>query len=310
MFFNRFKKICCGFHSPLSDEVRHVRDRVEALISEQTKLHSFTTQHLVSQMEALTSEHMRLHTFTTERLTTQVDLLNMHIHGLKGQLFHVNAPIHATSFNGQYSKHGIFSDLRNTFDFGAFVETGTYLGKTTLFLSHFNKPVYTVEFNSRFYEQTKETFKTVPNILSELGDSPDFLTRLVTRGNLPKDKPVFFYLDAHWEDHLPLREELAIIATHHPNAIVMIDDFKIDDDSGYGYDSYENNQEVSLTFLRREVCEGKWSVFFPVMPSVKDHMTNDILNPRGTAVLACDPSLVATLQGLTSSLRQIKVTTS
>jgi hypothetical protein len=49
---------------------------------------------------------------------------------------------------------------------------------------------------------------------------------------------VFFHLDAHWEGDLPLQEEIEIILGRFPNFLIMIDDFRVPGDSGYGFDDY------------------------------------------------------------------------
>jgi hypothetical protein len=42
-----------------------------------------------------------------------------------------------------------------------------------------------------------------------------------------RNHSLFVYLDAHWNDDLPLAEELEIVFGACPNAIVMIDDFNV-----------------------------------------------------------------------------------
>jgi hypothetical protein len=83
----------------------------------------------------------------------------------------------------------------------------------------------------------------------------------------------------------------------------MIDDFKVEDDVGYGYDSYDGGQEITLAYLHEELRNHGWQVFFPALPSIHDHMLTDILPPRGTAVVAREPKIVSTLRQL-QSLRQ------
>ena len=49
-------------------------------------------------------------------------------------------------------------------------------------------------------------------------------------------RTLYFYLDAHRNDDLPLAEELDFIFSACPNAVVMIDDFQVPDDPGCGYE--------------------------------------------------------------------------
>ena len=57
----------------------------------------------------------------------------------------------------------------------------------------------------------------------------------------------FIYLDAHWNDDLPLPEEIDIIAKDLRNFFIFVDDFQ-QPDAGYGFDRYENGNELTLDF--------------------------------------------------------------
>jgi hypothetical protein len=48
-----------------------------------------------------------------------------------------------------------------------------------------------------------------------------------------RDSPLFFYLDAHWNEDLPLAEEIDLIFSRSPCAVVMIDDFEVPGDPGF-----------------------------------------------------------------------------
>tara|TARA_B100000902_G_C27320681_1_gene924226 strand:+ start:2325 stop:4520 length:2196 start_codon:yes stop_codon:yes gene_type:complete len=86
-------------------------------------------------------------------------------------------------------------------DYTTAVETGTYLGATTEYLSrHFNR-VHTIELDEGLYNAaSNEVFKNNKNITCHLGDSASVLKNgLIEELNNSKlDKKVFFFLDAHW----------------------------------------------------------------------------------------------------------------
>jgi hypothetical protein len=271
-------------------EIARLRDEIVYLHDKSAK-----------ELDQLRDELSRLHNLVTARLVTQLEYLNREIYFWKRGLYHSNATQDEQAFNGQFSKHRIFDDLCAAFSFQSFVETGANLGSTTRFLGRRGKPVYAVEIDKRLHDQAKELLRNEPQVHLELGESSEFLNTL-TRNTLGEADLTFFYLDAHWGDHLPLPEELNIIATHHARAVVMIDDFKIEDDPGYGYDSYESGQGITVGFLKEELRRHGWQVFFPVLPSAHDHMTTDILPPRGTAVTSCDAEIVRVLWQI-SSLR-------
>ena len=65
----------------------------------------------------------------------------------------------------------------------------------------------------------------------ELKDSRNFLRDL--RQSEPAAKTVFFYLDAHWYDDLPLAEEMDLIGSYWKNYVILIDDFQVPDDRNY-----------------------------------------------------------------------------
>jgi hypothetical protein len=244
-------------------------------------------------------EQSRLHGLVTARLAPQLEYLNRELYALKRELYHPGGMPDEQALNGQFSKHLIFGELCAVFSFQSFVETGANVGSTTWFFCRQGKPVYAVEAARGFYDRAQDRLRNEAQAHLALGNSSEFLYALVTM-TLAKDDLAFFYLDAHWGDHLPLAEELDIIATHHPHAVVMIDDFKIEDDAGYGYDSYGGKQEITLAFLDDELRKHHWEVFFPAMPSTHDHMITDILPPRGTAVTSCDTEIVGMLRQIRS----------
>jgi len=76
-------------------------------------------------------------------------------------------------------------------------------------------------------------------------DSREFIQRL----DVPRQARTFFYLDAHWEESLPPREELDLIIREFKQFVVMIDDFEIPNDPGYGFDDYGPGKRLSLRDL-------------------------------------------------------------
>ena len=63
--------------------------------------------------------------------------------------------------------------------------------------------------------------------------------------------PTLFYLDAHWNDHLPLREEVELALKHFAKAVLIIDDFAVPDDPGYAFDDYGPGKALTLDYLAR-----------------------------------------------------------
>jgi hypothetical protein len=183
--------------------------------------------------------------------------------------------------NGSLARLAAFNELKQRCSFAAVVETGTYRGESTIFFASSGGPVYTSEVNARYFGYARLRLWSRSNVHFCLGDSRQFLRRLIRDSTVPKDS-VFFYLDAHWHDDLPLREEVDLIFRHWTRPVVMVDDFQVPDDSGYHYDDYGQGKKLSLEYLN-PVAHLGLIPFFPVLPS-----SEEIGLKRGWVVLAAD----------------------
>tara|TARA_B100000900_G_C20582520_1_gene718141 strand:- start:1653 stop:2399 length:747 start_codon:yes stop_codon:yes gene_type:complete len=163
-------------------------------------------------------------------------------------------------FNGQKKRKELVESLIKNFNPDMLVETGTYLGNTLQYLLNFDIPTYSVEINEKFYFIAKSRFLDKKNLLLNHGDSVSFLKSLDKT-----QKKAFIYLDAHWYSDLPLNEELIHIEKFE-SAIVLIDDFKIPNDSRWKYDNYGN------TDLRIENVNfsDKFKKYFPNYSPIQD----------------------------------------
>lgn len=119
----------------------------------------------------------------------------------------------------------------------AVVETGTWQGSTTLFLSEVLPAVriYTTESDSEYYRESRRRLQDKLNVELHNLSSPDFLRRLLAQKVLG-DCP-FFFLDAHIYDEAPLLEEMRLLRDL-PQAIILIHDFEVPGNPAFGFDSY------------------------------------------------------------------------
>ena len=91
------------------------------------------------------------------------------------------------------------------------VETGTFDGDGAIELRKLIPHVYTIENRTDFASKCRDKLNR-HGITQFLGSSPDVL-----REELPiliqahKERPPLFFLDAHWQDFWPLRDELIVI---------------------------------------------------------------------------------------------------
>jgi len=154
-------------------------------------------------------------------------------------------------FNGLAGRKRIFQEILNHVQIERIIETGTYLGNTTGYMATMsNVQVLSCEKNSTLYDLARFRLKDMRTISLEHMDSIAFLNRLAKNHEITVDK-CFFYLDAHWGKDVPLREEIAIIASNWKEYVIMIDDFKVPDDSGYGFGSYGTLEQIDMPSLHQ-----------------------------------------------------------
>ena len=168
-------------------------------------------------------------------------------------------------FNGQHFRRRIFLELLAECNFSQILETGSFRGVTTEFMQISSQlPVTSVEYNRRFHAFAKAKIGRNPNIKLHQGDSRPFLdTHLQDSRN--RTSCTFIYLDAHWQDDLPLREELEIIHLSQVPAVVMIDDFEVADDEAYAFDDYGEGKALNTTYLQTTALSHRpW--FYPSLP--------------------------------------------
>jgi hypothetical protein len=169
-------------------------------------------------------------------------------------------------FNGQKFRQRVFFDLLSCFPIKGIVETGTCLGTTTALFAATSLPVYSVEINPRYFFYSKMRFLfNRDNVHLYKSDSRSFLRHLSKDSSVAKED-VFFYLDAHWGEDFPLRDELEIILSKWRRPIVMVDDFQVPN-SEYLFDDYGPGKVLNLSYIDRVVSAHKLSVFFPAVNS-------------------------------------------
>jgi hypothetical protein len=198
-------------------------------------------------------------------------------------------------FNGQQFRQQIFDELIRHLRISAIVETGTYRGTTTAAFAATGLPVYTVEGHPRYFAYSQMRFLlNSGRVHVYMNDSRAFLRTLSANTSVPREG-VLFYLDAHWEDDLPLREELEIVFSRWAHPLVMIDDFKVPD-SDYGFDDYGVGKTLDLSYIDPVISAYRLFVYFPKAPA-----SDETGSRRGCAVL-CDANTRSRLDALVTTL--------
>jgi glycosyltransferase involved in cell wall biosynthesis/predicted O-methyltransferase YrrM len=182
-------------------------------------------------------------------------------------------------FNGQQGRAKIIEQLLIALKPAAIIETGTYRGiSTRWFADNFSGPVWSCEKEEVYLIQARRRLEQCKNVHLALADSRAFLRELIP--TLDADRPNLFYLDAHWERDLPLHDELQIIFGAQPKAVVLVDDFRVPDDPGYGWDDYGPGRVVDASQLT-DAIQPEASIYFPTLPSSEETGAR-----RGCSVIA------------------------
>ena len=168
--------------------------------------------------------------------------------------------------NGQVSRQKFVADLVSQ-TCEQIVETGTYRGSTTEWFAAPGKPVLSVEANLRYFVFAGKRLAKYSNIKLFHEHSANFLHDLPRR--IAQDRPTLFYLDAHWHADLPIRDELAAIFSNFPKAVIVIDDFRVPHDAGYGYDDYGVNGVLELAYIR-DILPEDAGIYFPAVPAADE----------------------------------------
>jgi hypothetical protein len=157
-------------------------------------------------------------------------------------------------FNGQRARCELFRAIVHACKPAAIIETGTHRGVTTEYMaSAVDVPVFTVELAKRNFGYARAKLRGHRHVHVSRGDSRKFLSRLIRSGRLTEGT-VFAYLDAHWwGEELPLADEIAAIFSKLARAVVMIDDFEVPWDGGYGFDDYGPGKALKSDYIQPSI---------------------------------------------------------
>ncbi len=198
-------------------------------------------------------------------------------------------------FNGQVHRKKIFGDLLSVCRFEAVVETGTWTGNTTGYMAETSSlPVFSGELSYRFHSLAAQRLVDFPGLTLTHADSRRFLSDLATDAELTA-KFTFFYLDAHWHSDLPLAAEIQLIADHWKSFVIMIDDFQVPGDPGYGYDDYGAGKTLNIEYIAEALRVNNLAAYFPSASS-----ENETGYKRGCIVLTREGPTAAVLDRIDS----------
>lgn len=162
------------------------------------------------------------------------------------------------AFCGDTCLQETFSQLVREHKPDLILETGTYLGDTTVFLASFGIPVLTVEINPDFRTAALAKFKEFPNITSMLGDSASVL---LEKFDEIQDKKIVAFIDAHWQQDKAAERELTLLSRLTNKPVLLVHDFYVPG-TDFGYDSHDGHRydlESFSAYFDFIYGKGKWS---------------------------------------------------
>jgi hypothetical protein len=166
-------------------------------------------------------------------------------------------------FNREIIRAYVASSLHKMYGCTSFVETGTQHGYTTAFARRaFRTPVFSSELNNTSYLVAKMYLAWARQTKLSHSNSSEFLKENCNKENLGNNP--MFYLDAHWNEYMPLPDELLAIAEQCPKAVILIDDFEIPWEPKFKYDGYPDvriNVDTVRKFLGKR--DGEYSMYLP-----------------------------------------------
>lgn len=156
-------------------------------------------------------------------------------------------PFQNMPFNGDVFVKEEILFLKDKFNIKRIVETGTFFGYTSKWMSENFEMVFTIEINPEYSKFAKNRFSNKNNIILKEGSSIDMLPKIISECN---DNTLIF-LDAHWNEFCPLKEELRIIGESKLKPVIAIHDFLVPNNPRLGYDNY-NGQPFVFEWLQKD----------------------------------------------------------
>jgi hypothetical protein len=191
------------------------------------------------------------------------------------------------AMNGQTARLETVREILFDCKANLIIETGTFRGTTTEWFAQFNLPVISIEAHAPTYEFAKHRLRRFGNVTLKHAQSEDALAVILP--GVPKATTVFIYLDAHWHAYLPLQKELNLISKYLQNFVVLIDDFQVAGDNGYGFDDYGDGNALTMEYLHTCGVD-RFDKFYPAIPSNRETGAR-----RGWIVIAGSSSISETL---------------
>lgn len=164
-------------------------------------------------------------------------------------------PFQDEPFNGDTFICEEFLKLKDQYKIDVAIETGSCIYTTTKWLCENFTEVLTVEINQSYANFGKHKIEPFENCKAIVGiDSVGFIATIV-KNHLEQDpRNCIFFLDAHWGENCPLKDELRAISglgLKEP-PVIAIHDFKTHHEQLLGYDTYKG-EALSFDYIYQEI---------------------------------------------------------
>ncbi len=169
-----------------------------------------------------------------------------------------------TGFHGDKHLLELVDVLAQNVD--GFVETGANVGSTLVYFARKYPQIscFSCEPDMEAFRHARQNAAGCSNITLYNQTSQDFLLTLQERHPSIFQKRVLFWLDAHGYGFAwPLKEELAFITQNFPQALILVDDFKVPGKDMFGFDAYEG-QVCSYDYVKDSLNPAhSYRVYYP-----------------------------------------------
>jgi hypothetical protein len=125
--------------------------------------------------------------------------------------------------------------------------------------------IYSVDTDTEKQRIVKELFSSNPNVHIINVSSDSFLKAAIDKGEISDRHMVMFYLDAHWGNNWPLRDEIKQVL-RLKRSIIMIDDFIVPGHPFWGFDVYKTKL-CGWYYIKDLFKKVKTEVFYPKTPN-------------------------------------------
>lgn len=159
-------------------------------------------------------------------------------------------PFQQFPFNGDKFIQQEFLKLKEKFNITTFIETGTCLGFSTEWAADNFDQVYTMEIDPTFVRLARKRLISKKNVKAECGNSVNVLPYVLSQC----DNKTIIFLDAHWYDYNPLKDELRVISQRGIRPIIAIHDFYVPGSTSLGFDTY-HEQAFTFEWLKESFDE-------------------------------------------------------